>query len=927
VKFKIISIIILLFLMIGFYQTPNYINWQTRVNTYLADWKKFGLEVQSLENFQVSKGSNIRLTASNLSIVSTGGDQIIKADSISFEISWFDVLRGKIAPNSLYLVNAILNLDFDQENGLKLALNQYTMPRIQLSSSTVNIQYNGRKTSVSGVENFIELSESSIKSEGLVYENTEYAANYSLSAKKENFQVSFNLLDNSYLLNYNGSFNGNVSDPVSAGDLSLQVTNLSRASFAPSLIFPYLANLLGGYVGNDTVKISGHLDIKNKAILANNLKIDAGKVAQGKLNISYDFSKQMTSAVEVQLDNFNIKKEIQGQVNKNSNSIPQFIILKEPKFFTLENIPILDTSFSLSIKTMSIDDYVVNDFVSAFSVKNGIFTLEKFSTNFTDGVSLELENFVSQKITGVDVLVGNVKLSGPDLFVPLKLFGVDPEYTKIRSDNKTNQGYQLVSKVILSPQEATLYDFNINNNGLILTGRWTSQNHDPKLGKYNIELDIANLDLSDLSDNKLADIFSSMVTKSNQKNYYTHFVPIRQISSNGLIKLTVKDSKINNSPINNFYTEINFSPSRIDFKNNKIDTDFLKLSGDVSINAMTLRPSVNIDITSDLIDLDKFSAFFADSIAKKEDDNNSLNGDSNSDYQDSQQSIWSRNQFKFFRFDKFDGNWNIKTSILKAYDYKMEQFDFSGLALNGTLYINQLKGFIMDGNLDTRGSLAMQDDLLSVSLSVAFNDFLVNDLNLPVNIGGGIGGAASLSGSLVSSGRSPFELVNNATSALTIAVRGASFSNFDMNKLIAIATLSDNKIDKDNAVSQVALAYSSGKTALDAIDGYIIVSGGLANTKDMTFTQSFSNGTIEASLDIRYMLINSLITLNFRPAINNLLSVKVSLKGDTNNLQKDITDSDVISYLRSIYNIPIPEDELRAQRLKDSLYIYQKVIN
>lgn len=911
-KFIAYFIFVILLLVGLVYQIPNFINWQNRINTYFSALESSGYTVSGLNQIQVHRGSNINIEISNFSISTAKKVTLVSSDNVSFEIGWFDLLFTKLTPRNISLSNPNLTINLDDKNGIVPIYNIIgtSLHNISLSNSNISFTYNNKNINIEGVSSDISFTNTQVNVSGTIITNS-INASYALSTTKDSLNLSLSL-PNMYNLKYQGDFNGDLKNPVSDGNLSLTISNLSETNFfTPGIIFPYLAGQISDLMpGAEQIQISGKISIKDKIITADSLNIDGGNLTKGTIKASYDFGQKMLSSIALNLDYLNIEKPktTQETTNAGQDVTNDMVIYNEPKFFTLSQILMLDVEMSFSIKKIDFLGYTFNNFSSSFSIAQNQFKLNNFSIGCQDETTIELSNFTSQNITNIDVLIGEIKISGKNLSPLLSLLGLDEGYFNFLE----NTPYNLSSQLIVSPQETTFYGFNISANNVTYKGRWTVQNHDQSLGKYNISLEVDSLNINNTQNNQILSTIVSIIENSNNENYYSSFVPIRQISSNGVLSFKISNSQIGSTKIQNISAQANFAPASLDLKNISFQTDLLNFTGEISINSSSLRPKVNVNINFADLNFDNLAAIFGNKDVQVKNNAN--------------QSIWSNNSLSYFRLEKFDGSWSAKGNSLTIYGTELKNLSFAGTSQNNSLYITTFNTNIFGGNLDIKGNIANDGQNFSASLSTAFNDFQVNQLGLPQVMGGGIGGVASFSGSLVTKGKTPLDLVNNTTSAITIAVRGATFPNIDVNEIIAITTLSDNKIDKNNAIQALAKAYNSNSTYVGAIDGYLIIAQGIAQTKDLTFAQTYSNGQIQASLDLRYLLLNNITTFNIRPKENQLLSFSINLKGDKDNLTKTITDDQLIQYIRTLYSIPIPKEQLEQERIENSKYIYQKVI-
>ena len=596
---------------------------------------------------------------------------------------------------------------------------------------------------------------------------------------------------------------------------------------------------------------------------------------------------------------------------------------------------------SVGIKNVKYTGGVIKDFTLNASVKDGSFKLHNMKLDFANDVNIALSDVYSQIVEQTNVLVGNLSYSGKDLASQIALTNI-PDYLQVKPD--TN--FSFTSKVILAEQELTFYGINAAVGSSQITGRWTTQTHNPERNKYNINLEFDNLTLDAFKAEKFTDLARDLFNNSNQKNYYANFVPMREITTNALLKLTLNNTKLGSVVIDKFYSEINISPAILNFKNTEVVAPFAKVKGDIQIISNALRPILNANLTGEVIDSDAANEIiFGIKAPAKPEGAATATATVTADNADKAVAIadttatakpvdivvaekpyWSMDKFQYFRIDKFDGVLNLNVNKFIYNGLEFDNLILESRMRENVWYIDYIKGNIFKGNLLAKGSILRVDEQLTVTVSAALNNFVVEEVTVGGDSLKSATGKASVSGSFYMVGRNPYEFMNTMNSSINFALRAFKVDGMDVNKLILISAKAIDEVDKDTVLYEVDRAYKTGSTFFSAVDGQLSTLNGVMETKNVTFATPNSNGYLSSSVDIRYFISNSLLEFVFKPKISDTLTLKFQLQGPYHKLVKAVDDKDYMHYIRYIYGLEIPKPVVIQQDVPTE-FIYQKIIN
>jgi hypothetical protein len=975
-KLSILSIILVIFGAL--YSVPYFINWDTKVkkiSEYILE--NYGLEVDVAGSVTVKSFPMLKIIVQGISVSSHYGEDkvtIFKAGMATANFKLIELLKGNIVLSNLTFDDGTIDLDSRINSGVfsKISSNygEHSIGAVNefnLNSFVLKINGEQIKKEIDGISINIKL--------GQKLQNILISGSYVHDSDKVNIYfnadkdlLSFKLFkDNGFAFDYKGSFNNDLSNVVSAGKLSILLTKISDGTILVDNPIPFVSFLSSDLMNNSNVSINGDLEIANGDLNAKQLKI-VSPLLNGTADYSFTTStEKILSKMSLKLTDLDLvgvkfgdrKSSTDHHDDSNDLIVSRYV---GNKFFDLSAVSKSDSDIDVSIDTIKYTGGTIKNMVLDASIKNGAFKLNNLNLDLAGGIEFSLSDVYSRFVEDENVLVGNVVFSTKNLGDQFALTNL-PNYLQV----KDNTNCTFSSKVILAEKEITLYGIDALVNQGQITGRWTVQTHNPERNKFDIDLTFSNFNIDDFKAKRFSEVVGGLFNNSNQKNYYANFVQLRELDSNALVKLRFTNSNLGTVVIDNFYTELHINPAKLHFKNSQIVSPFANVKGDIIINSTALRPNIDVNLSGELIDsdmankvlfgveLDKNNASLPQSNGLDMKDVN-IQSSANVNPVNDKKTIsdvtqstaaaaqpnadknvvqtaadtntkpyWSRNNFQYFRIDKFDGNLNLALNKFVYQGVEIDNLLLESRMKENVWFLDYVKGNIFGGDLLAKGNVQRSDAQVTVSISAALNNFVMQSVTVGGDSLKGITGKASVSGSFYMVGQSPFDFMNSMNSTMSFAIRGLSIEGLDIDRIILISAKIPTDVDKYDVLDQVDRAYKSGETNFKSVDGQLVVKKGVLQTNNVTFSTANSNGYLSSSVDVRYLLTNSLVEFIFKPTVSKILSLRLQVLGPYNKLVKAVDDKELIDYIRMVYGIELPKVAAPKKQVATE-FIYQKII-
>lgn len=993
-RVKLFILLIVALIVSGIYSAPYFVDWEAKkknlVRSILAGT---GMDVEIAGKVKLQSFPMLKLSVSGVQASINSGQRkinVFTAAEIDAKVNLLKLLQGKIELSNLVFKNGVITLDkevlaahttakFPKSYFIDSMISKFELENYQIVLT--GTKYQGTRNNVNlTVLTGADINDVNIS--GSYQQDANNIVNLAFMTRAAKNSLSVHLFkQNGFNLSYKGSYNGDLMSVISKGDFTITLTNLADSSIFIDNPFPFMGYLTSDLINSSNTEIKGNIDLAGGDLHATNITITS-PVVNGIGSYDYLTSgAKIISTVNLDLEHLNLRglKTTDTSLTVANSSEQEVVVANDTllgqyvgnQFFDLNSLSNNDSKLTINISEIDYDGGSIKNLKLDSSITQGNFKLSNLDFDFSSGTKLSLTNVYSKRVDKENVLIGDIQYKGTDLqgqIAPTAL----SNYVKINE----NTPFTFHSQVILAQSELTLIGINASFGNGSLTGRWTVQTHDPTKNKYDIDLSFANINFNQLQAEKFSSWMNNLFNGSGEKTYYASFVPLREINTNALAKLTFNNCSLNLGVINNFTTELNISPAKLDFKNSKLDSNFANLTGEFIIESSALRPNIKANLKGSLLNLDLANKYLfnideiTDSLSAQDNslsveavatgdtglqpnvaapsvvgqqaavpDTRAVSG-ANLISADSPVSTvtniplpslkevkpyWSMKQFNYFRIDKFDGAINLNIDKVVYKNIEFDNMDMESTLKENVWYLNYVKANLFGGNLLAKGDINRKANQVEASISAALNNFSIEKVKVGNDLIKNIEGKTSVSGSFYAIGATPYDFMNGLNANITFAIRGMTVKGMNLNRIILIAAGLESDVDKTDVLDQLDLAYKTGSTAYNAVDGTLTVNKGIMQTKNVTFQTQYSNGYLSSSVDVRYLILNALLEYNFMPKQNQLQNLKMQILGPYNKLEKAVDDKNLITYVRNAYGIPLPEAVVQAPP-QTTEFIYQKVI-
>ncbi len=612
----------------GIYSVPYFIDWDSKkdnlLKSILADT---GVNVEISSKVKVQSFPMLKLTVTGLQASINSGQQQMKiftASEVDIKFSLLKLLQGKVELSNLVFTNGTVTVDTDvlgaggSAKFPKSYFSNAIISKFELENFQIvftGSKYQSTRDNVNLIVN-IGNDINDLDITGSYAQDAKDTVNLAFVTQAAKNSVSLKLYkQNGFNLTYTGSYNGDLMSVVTKGDFAITMTNLSDSAIFIDNPFPFLGYLTSDLISSSNTELKGSIDLASGDLHATNISITS-PIVSGTGSYDYLTSSQIvSSAVNLDLKTLNLKGLKVADINKQKEDTngeqsaddsaatsSDSILLGQyvgNQFFDLNSLSNNDSKLAISIDEIDYDGGSIKNLKLDGSITKGNFKLSNLDFDFSSGTKLSLSNVYSETVDKENVLIGDIEYKGTDLQGQIASTALS-NYVKINP----NTPFSFQSQVILAQSELTFIGINASFGNGSLTGRWTVQTHDPTKNKYDIDLSFADINFNELQADKFSTWINSLFNGSAEKAYYASFVPLREIATNALAKLTFSNCSLNKAIINNFTTQLNISPAKLDFKNSKLDSNFANLAGEFVIESSALRPNINANLSGSLLNLD-----------------------------------------------------------------------------------------------------------------------------------------------------------------------------------------------------------------------------------------------------------------------------------------------------------------------------------
>lgn len=908
VKFLIYSSLLIILILLGLFLAPNFMSSSQYQAHLVAELERLtGKQVKIGEQVNISINpllDSFTINANNLTITDfhkDGDINFISSNSLKASIPLHKLLFKDLQVTDVALDGANINLldIFKAQEKLQFVHN---LDSIKLTNSQITLKNNKYSDLALNIDINTNGSISLVGDATDQDKHINIIAKISSAKAQGDRDIEIDVVRDISTAIFKGS--------LTAGN-GIQLAAVIRLA-EPSILLRSSANFLPFMSGvipdkfSEVVNVTFDLASLEKQVNIKNIKIVSSHT-NGNGEIKFNLNDQLDLNAQLDFDNIDLTEILKSTPKKpnniyDANLIGEDYVANNPgqanvsDFIDISLLDKLNLTLALNAKNIKFSNTNLQDFGLNIDVQQGKFGQSEVHFAFVndkDKASIKINDINLQKIDNTNIILANFMSGGNNINEVFRLFNLQ-DYISLSNENLN---YALTSKVVFAPLEMSIFNIagQIGLKGNISGNIATKQDNSTGLTDYQIDLSFNGLKLDNLAMPLLKEQLSSMLTKSNEDNYFSYFRWFRALPANYNIKLNFADTEFNNEKITSLSNSIILQPGSMSVTG-KIDSSFAKLDYNMKLMAQAIKPSLTVQINGDNLDYTAFAKLFGAVVAK--------NQFAKQEDQVSDNSVWSDKNIDIFRINKYNAKFDIQLKNLSIATKSMNNFGFAGHTSNDIFYIDNLYGGIYAGQFSIRGNISFFDSMLYQASftggSITLQDLLAN-ISPNLNI---VSGPIDITGSIVTQGNNAKDLVANLNSSISFASGGLIINNIDADAIVDIA-LKRKAIAKDQAISDVTKNLNKGATSVRAVSGTITGTKGILETKDVSFKSRFTGAVYAAYVDLNNMTLSSNANFAFISMQGDkIINYNILQSGNlSQDLQNSIDDSALLDYIRHQYNI------------------------
>ena len=892
IKFIIYFSLFVILIALGLFLTPIFMSSDKYQKHLVTEIERFTGEKVKLDN-QVNISINpflnrFTISANNL-IITNGEINFITSNSLAANIPLHKLFLGDKQVSDIALDGANINLSDELQEKFVSDIDS-----ISLSNSEINFKGN-RYTNLS-----LNID---IKRNGaisLIGDASDQGKHINIitkiSSRKDQGvrDIEIDIIRDISTAAFKGSLLANNSVNLSAVIRLAEPSILLRSS---AKLLPFLSGVTPDKFP-EVINVTFDLASFEKQVDIKNIKIISPYI-NGIGEASFTLDSKINLNAKLDFENIDITEILKSGPKSPNNIYDNSLIDEDYAAGAVQKKDFIDTSFldkidltlALNVKKIKLENANLQDFGFNIDVKQGIFNQSELHFAFLDDkdkASVKINNISLQKVDNINIVLGNFMSGGSNVNQVFRMFDLQ-DYINLNNDNLN---YALTAKIVFAPLEMSIFNMigQIGVDGKFSGSIATKQD---ALTDYQINLSFNGLKLNNIAMPLLKERVSSLLTKSNEDNYFSYFRWFRALSSNYTIKLDFSDTEFNGEKIANLNNLITLQPGTMSVTG-KINSDSANADYNMKLIAQSIKPNLNLQVNGDNLDCAALLKLF------NEDGKNK---------QENQPEAWSDKNLDIFRINKYNAKFDIQLKNLSIANKKINNFGFMGHTSNDIFYVDNLYAGIYGGQFSIRGNISFFDSML---YQFSFTGGSLELQNLLANISpklGIVSGPIDITGSVVTQGNSPKDLIANLSSSLSFASNDLIIRNIDADAVVDIA-LKRKAIAQDRAISDTVKNLNNGVTNVRAVNGNISGTKGVLEAKNVSFKSKFTGAVYAAYVDLNNMTLSSNANLAFISMLGDkVISYNILQSGNLlRDLQHSLDDRALLDYIRHQYNIEPPKN-------------------
>lgn len=910
-KFSIAIILVTSFFAVGTI-TPWLIDWeQYRPNVLSALHKATGYTPQIEGTIDVSFLPTPSMTIESLSFklpntthadANTGVDTniettIASAEDVTVYWSIFSALVGKLSVSSVEATN----LNTDILSALNLLPNNKTPLPITLD--------------------MLEISNINLERKSFDFEGTIPSKNQELSIFGNIGGTGLNGTPSSTIYLSSPSFNielngqGNITDRHGSfkGELSAKGSNV--ADFI-SLLYQQPSGASGTGTSNTNTNepftFSSTLNFSPQALRFESISIASTPLkGDGQINIIFEHVPAIEYVFrlkQLDLDKLTGTGDAPASNAKTGHNLPLL------SAFTMGELPKnMSMLFDITADEMHINTLYARDVAFSADLFNGKLAIERFAGALPDiGKSQMLSQGILTHNGIRPRFEGELAVIGTGLAQYLRQFYSTPQSASailpIDSIEDTESSNDIIadissdtiaspttdenltpfhfkSRVVIVPNKISLSELETNLGDTNLSGELTIKTGEAK-PKINAKMHFTQLDGNEFHLPQLVNHYFTQQLKQPD----LQFLWLRTSQYDVELTLNVKELTLQDK-IFAFGTHFTLAPGVFTIDEFTLSNkDNAITNGSLTLNVNKLKPEMDVTLQCNSLE--------ASTLGLLSHQNTIIASSAPTEDSNTKKPFWSSSSLDHTIFQNINGTFEFECKNISISNIMLSDSSLKGTLNNQRFNIEEGKTSIAGGNAQLLGLISVET-APAVSLSFAGNNIeigqILNDFTEKKNH---YTGRMSVTGSIITYGRSPMELVSNMRGNLGLAARGVTMYGMNLDRITTESVFVPYS-EFGNFVYEVK---DKGKTIFKRIDGTATIEKGVINSPKTNFVLANGNGALAGALDLKWLNLRASSQLRFIPtAQTGAIGMKMDFEGSIKRIKKEF-DLEQIINVRETFN-------------------------
>ncbi len=207
---------------------------------------------------------------------------------------------------------------------------------------------------------------------------------------------------------------------------------------------------------------------------------------------------------------------------------------------------------------------------------------------------------------------------------------------------------------------------------------------------------------------------------------------------------------------------------------------------------------------------------------------------------------WSKKEFDVSWLDDIDFAFDIRVGKLQYASWLLNNFSAKGKAENRALTLDAVRANIWGADMAAKVILS-GGKLPILSAAFSLDKIAIEQLLQVTPLFSNLSGKFNVSGSVSSSGISPYFMASNLSGKVGVAGRDVKIEGFNLRGIVRSVSAVRSVADILNVVRN---AFPGGDTMVDTVQGNFTINKGKAETIGVVLTTNESKGTVKSVLDL-----------------------------------------------------------------------------